>query len=225
MIVTITLIATSNHFTEPLYVTHTLIHRRAINCRDRVDMTHSFRVRRPARRPSRPCAARWDMTLRSHEGHRSPGLSKWVGPMASTRSPLERASCGSRSTLAADPSGNLASVSPPFFKQVAWGSESRNRALLPHKTTSYQATTSGTAYTDHGKVTFRAREVRASGAAEKRRLVITGDNGVGKGIREGRQGRARVPERSRGSPSDQVDLTEAGVASTRHTSRLAVVCL
>ena len=159
-------------------VTHMMIHKRADNCRDRVDMTHSFRVCRPARRPSRPGAAWWDMTLRSHEGHRSPGLSKWVGPMASTRSPLERASCGSRSTLAADPSGNLASVSPPFFKQVAWGSESRNRALLHHKTTSYQVTTSGTAYTDHGKVTFRAREVRASGAAEKRRLVITGDNAV-----------------------------------------------
>ena len=121
--------------------------------------------------------------LRSHEGHRSPGLSKWVGPMASTRSPLERASCGSRSTLAADPSGNLVSVSPPFFKQVAWGSESRNRALLYHKTTSYQATTSGTVYTDHGKVTFRAREVRASGAAEKGRHVLTGETGEGKGLK------------------------------------------
>ena len=77
-------------------------------------------------------------------------------------------------------SGNLASVFPPFFKQVAWGSESRNRALLYHKTTSYQATTSGTAYTDHGKVTFRAREVRASGAADKRRHVITGDTGGGR---------------------------------------------
>ena len=120
--------------------------------------------------------------LRSHEGHRSPGLSKWVGPMASTRSPLERASCGSRSTLAADPSGNLASVYPPFFKQVAWGSESRNRALLHHKTTSYQATTSGTAYTDHGKVTFRADEVRASGAAEKGRHVLTGEDRGGKGL-------------------------------------------
>ena len=98
------------------------------------------------------------MTLRSHEGHRSPGLSKWVGPMASTRSARERATCGSRSTLAADTSGNLASVFPPFFKQVAWGSESRNRALLPHKTTSYQGATSGTAYTDHGKVPIRADE-------------------------------------------------------------------
>ena len=165
-------------------MTHTSIHRRAINCRDRVDMTHSFRVRRTARRPSRPCAARWDMMLRSHEGHRSPGLSKWVGPMASTRSARERATCGSRSTLAADPSGNLASVFPPFFKQVAWGSESRNRALLHHKTTSYQATTSGTAYTDHGKVPYRAHEVCASGAAEKRRLVITGDNGDGKADRQ-----------------------------------------
>ena len=156
--VSVEVIATSNHFTEPLPVTNTSIHRRAINCRDRVDMTHSFRVRRTAQRPSRPCAARWDMTLRSHEGHRSPGLSKWVGPMASTRSARERATCGSRSTLAADPSGNLASVFPPFFKQVAWGSESRNRALLPHKTTSYQGATSGTAYTDHGKVPIRADE-------------------------------------------------------------------
>ena len=128
--VSVEVIATSNHFTQPLSVTHTSIHRRAINCRDRVDMTHSFRVHRTARRPSRPCAARWDMTLRSHEGHCSPVLSKWVGPMASTRSPLERATCGSRSTLAADTSGNLASVFPPFFKQVAWASESRNRALL-----------------------------------------------------------------------------------------------
>ena len=40
----------------------------------------------------------------------------------------------------------------------------------------------GAAYTDQRKVTFRAREVRASGAAEKRRLVITGDNGVRKGL-------------------------------------------
>ena len=126
-------------------VTHMMIYKRADNCRDRVDMTHSFRVCRPARRPSRPGAAWWDMTLRSRGGHRSPGLSKWVGPMASTRSALERATCGSRSTLAADTSGNLASVFPPFFKQVAWASESRNRALLYHKTTSYQATTSGTA--------------------------------------------------------------------------------
>ena len=77
--------------------------------------------------------------------------------------------------------GNLASVSPPFFKQVAWGSESRNRALLYHKTTSYQATTSGTAYTDHGKVPIRAREVRASGAAEKRRLVTPVSPASGRG--------------------------------------------
>ena len=171
--VSVEVIATSNHFTEPLSVTRTSIHRRAINCRDRVDMTHSFHVHRTARRPSRPCAARWDKTSRSHEGHRSPELSKRVGPMASTRSPRERASCGSRSTLAADPSGNLASVSPPFFKQVAWGSESRNRALLPHKTTSCQATTSGAAYTDHGKVPYRAHEVRASRTAEKRRPTDT----------------------------------------------------
>ena len=139
-------------------VTHMMIHKRADNCRDRVDMTHSFRVCRPARRPSRPGAAWWDMTLRSRGGHRSPGLSKWVGTMASTRSPLERATCGSRSTLAADTSRFLRASLPPFFKQVAWGSESRNRALLPHKTTSYQATTSGTAYTDHGKVPIRADE-------------------------------------------------------------------
>ena len=162
-------------------VTHMMIHKRADNCRDRVNMTHSFRVCRPARRPSRPGAAWWDMTLRSHEGHRSPGLSKWVGPMASTRSARERATCGSRSTLAADTSRFLRASLPPFFKQVAWGSESRNRALLPHKTTSYQATTSGTAYTDHGKVTFRAREVRASGAAEKRRLVSPVTPGEGRG--------------------------------------------
>ena len=125
-------------------VTHMMIHKRADNCRDRVDMTHSFRVSRPARRPSRPGAAWWDMTLRSRGGHRSPGLSKWVGPMASTRSALERATCGSRSTLAADTSRFLRASLPPFFKQVAWGSESRNRALLPHKTTSYQSATSGT---------------------------------------------------------------------------------
>ena len=181
--VSVEMIATKDHFTQLSSMTHLSIHKRADNCRDRAGMTHSFHVHRTARRPSRPCAARWDKTSRSHEGHRSPGLSKWVGPMASTRSPLERASCGSRSTLAADPSGNLASVFPPFFKQVAWGSESRYRALLHDKLTSYQATTSGTAYTDHGKVTFRAREVRASGAAEKGRLGLTGEIGVGKGLK------------------------------------------
>ena len=162
-------------------MTHVMIHKRADNCCDCVDMTHSFCVCRPARRPSRPGAAWWDMTLRSRGGHRSPGLSKWVGPMASTRSPLERATCGSRSTLAADPSGNLASVSPPFFKQVEQASESRYRALLHHRTTSWEATMSGAAYTDHGKVTFRAREVRASGADEKRRLVTPVSQGEGRG--------------------------------------------
>ena len=165
--VSVEVIATKDHFTQLSSMTHLSIHKRADNCRDRVGMTHSLGVHRRARRPSRPCAARWDMTLRSHEGLHSPGLSKWVGPMASTRSPLERASCGSRSTLAADPSGNLASVSPPFFKQVGQASESRYRALLHHRVTSWEATMGGAAYTDHGKVTFRAREVRASGAAEK----------------------------------------------------------
>ena len=84
--------------------------------------------------------------------------------------------------LGGGPSGNLASVFPPFFKQVAWGSESRYRALLHHRTTSYQAPTSGTAYTDHGKVTFRAREVRASGGCRKASACDTGVTGVGKGL-------------------------------------------
>ena len=68
--------------------------------------------------------------------------------MASTRSAHERASCGSRSTLAAETSGNLASVSPPFFKQVGQASESRYRALLHHRVTSWEATMGGTAYTE-----------------------------------------------------------------------------
>ena len=39
--VSVEVIATSNHFTEPLSVTHTSIHRRAINCRDRVSTSDS----------------------------------------------------------------------------------------------------------------------------------------------------------------------------------------
>ena len=72
-------------------------------------------------------------------------------PMISTRSARERATCGSRSTLAAETSPGLASVSPSFFKQVAQASESRYRALLPHRVTSSEATISGAAYEDHAE--------------------------------------------------------------------------
>ena len=65
---------------------------------------------------------------------------------------------------------------------LAWASRPSLRALSYHFTNSYDATVSGTAYTDHGKVPIRADEVRASGAAEKRRPVLTGENGVGKGL-------------------------------------------
>ena len=159
-------------------VTHVTIHKRADNCRDRVGMTHSFSVCRPARRPSRPCAARWDMTLRSLGRLHSPGLSRWVAPMASTRSPLERASCGSRSTLAAESSGNLASVSPPFFKQVAHASEGRYRTLLPHRVTSLEATMGGAAYTDHAEtLAERAKARRQAAEHSWDRIPIAGEGG------------------------------------------------
>ena len=61
--VSVEVIATKDHFTQLLSMTHLSIHKRADNCRDRAGMTHSFHVHRTARRPSRPCAARWDKTL------------------------------------------------------------------------------------------------------------------------------------------------------------------
>ena len=118
------------------------------------------------------------MTLRSHEGLHSPGLSKWVGPMASTRSTHERASCGSRSTLAAETSGNLASVFPPFFKQVGQASESRYRALLHHRVTSWEATMGGAAYTDHAEtLAERAKARRQAADATCSQLQVGGERG------------------------------------------------
>ena len=49
---------------------------------------------------------------------------------------------------------------------LAWASRPSLRALSYHFTYSYDATVSGTAYTDHGKSAVGRPEVRASGAAD-----------------------------------------------------------
>ena len=69
-----------------------------------------------------------------------------------------------RSTLAADTSPGLASVSPSFFKQVAQASESRYRALLPHRVTSSEATISGAAYEDHAETLAECAKARRQAA-------------------------------------------------------------
>ena len=98
---------------------------------------------------------------------------------------------GSRSTLAAETSPGLASVSPLFFKQVAWASETRYRALLPYRVTSWAAVTSGVGCESHGKVRFRAS---ASASAAWRRLVLYTGPSAGRGASASASVEGRRPE-------------------------------
>ena len=74
-----------------------------------------------------------------------------------------------------------------FSVEVDWDAQpSRPRAglLVCHFSTSYQATISGVAYRDHGKVAVGRSEGRASAEGRQSRPIITGDNRVVKGLKE-----------------------------------------
>ena len=68
---------------------------------------------------------------------------------------------------------------------VAQASRPRHGLLVCDFSTSYQATISGVAYRDHGKVAVGRSEGRASAEGRQSRPIDTGVNGDGKGLRNG----------------------------------------